>query len=172
MHAVASQQLITESVWLRRLVITALSESGGSVSEKDATLKTTTSVLPQGARAARLYVRLRPEDHLLLRERAAARGMAGATYLSVLARAHLRSLAPLPKDELVALKRSVADLGAIGRNLNQIARAASQGGRVAGPAPDDLRAILKVCGAMRDHVKSLIKANVDSWEMGHAAAPR
>src|SRR5665213_2696623 len=41
------------------------------------------------ARDARLYVRLRPDDQLLLAERAAARRMAAATYVSVLVRAHL-----------------------------------------------------------------------------------
>lgn len=96
--------------------------------------------------AARLYVRVREEDRLLLHERAAARGMASATYLSVLLRAHLRSLAPLPKDELAALKRVVGELGAVGRNLNQIARAANQGARVAGPERDEFRTTLKICG--------------------------
>jgi hypothetical protein len=60
--------------------------------------------------------------------------MPSATYVSVIVRAHLRNLAPMPKDELVALKRSVAELGAIGRNLNQLARAANGGDRVIGPA--------------------------------------
>lgn len=88
------------------------------------------------ARTSRLTVRLRGDDRLLLRERAAVRSMAPATYVSVLTRVHLRSLAPLPREELLALKRTVAELGAIGRNLNQIARAANQGerGGRAGPA--------------------------------------
>src|SRR6266853_2086912 len=76
---------------------------------------------------ARFSIRLAPEDRSLLCDRATARGMPSATYVAVLVRAHLRNLAPLPKEELLALKRSVADLGAIGRNLNQIARAANQG---------------------------------------------
>jgi hypothetical protein len=88
------------------------------------------------ARGARLYVRLRPDDQLLLAERAAARRMAAATYVSVLVRAHLRHLAPLPHDELRALNRVVAELGAIGRNLNQIARATHQpSGRSGNRAP-------------------------------------
>jgi hypothetical protein len=94
--------------------------------------------------------------------------MPSATYVSVIVRAHLRNLAPMPKDELVALKRSVAELGAIGRNLNQLARAANSGERVVGPAREDLRAILKVCEALRDHVKGVVRANVNSWEIGHA----
>jgi hypothetical protein len=60
-----------------------------------------------------MYVRLRHEDHLLLE--AWARGMRPATYASVLLRAHLRQLTPLPKEELLALKRSISELTAIGR---------------------------------------------------------
>ena len=85
-------------------------------------------------RDARLTIRLRAEDQLLLHERAAARGMPSATYVSVLTRAHLRKLTPLPKAELIALKRAVSEVGSIGRNLNQIARAAHQGARIAGPS--------------------------------------
>jgi hypothetical protein len=127
-----------------------------------------TSAEPEPTRAIRLTVRLRPDDELLLRARAAARGMAPATYLSVLTRAHLRSLAPLPKEELLALKRSVSELGSMGRNLNQIARAANQGDRVAAPGREDLRAMLRICEALRDHVKGLIAANLKSWERGYA----
>jgi exosome complex RNA-binding protein Rrp42 (RNase PH superfamily) len=82
-----------------------------------------------GLRQARLTVRLQPSDQVLLRDRAAARAMPAATYVSVLVRAHLRSLTPLPKDELLALKRSIAELAAIGRNINQIAKVANEGGR-------------------------------------------
>jgi hypothetical protein len=96
--------------------------------------------------------------------------MAAATYAGVLIRAHLRSLPPLPRHELLELKRSVAELGAIGRNINQLARAANQSGRVVAPGRDDLRSILRVCEGLRDHVKALIKANTRSWESGHAEA--
>ena len=94
--------------------------------------------------------------------------MASATYVAVLVRSHLRSLAPLPKDELITLKRAVSELGAIGRNLNQIARAANQGARVQGLGHDEFRAVLKICEGLRDHTKNLIKANAASWVCGHA----
>jgi hypothetical protein len=126
------------------------------------------SAAPEAIRSTRLTVRLRADDESLLRARAAARNMAPATYLSVLTRAHLRSLAPLPKEELRALKRSISELGSMGRNLNQIARAANQGDRVAGPGRHDLVAMLRICEALRDHVKGLITANLSSWERGHA----
>ena len=158
-QALASQLLITESVWLKRLVIRALGESAAPL--PDAIADQSGSERP--TRDARLYVRLGPEDWLLLRERATARGLAPATYASVLVRAHLRGLAPLPKEELTALKQSVAELGTIGRNLNQIARAANQGGRAALPGPADVLTMLRIAEGLRDHFKGLLKANERSW---------
>jgi predicted DNA-binding protein len=174
-HALAEQQLITESVWLKRLVAAAVRESAADESVLTRAVNSVGATRRDGVLgddrddqpSSRVYIRLRPDDRLLLRERARARGMPSATYVSVLVRAHLRNLPPLPKDELVALKRSVAELGAIGRNLNQLARAANSGDRVTGPGREDLRAMLKVCEALRDHVKGLIKANVNSWDLGH-----
>lgn len=112
---------------------------------------------------------MREEDRLLLHERAAARGMASATYASVLIRAHLRGLSPLPKEELLAVKRAIAELGSIGRNLNQIARLANQGGPASVPGKDDVRTMLRLCQGLRDHVKALLSANTRSWNQGHAS---
>ena len=77
-----------------------------------------------------MLVRLRDEDKLLLDARAEAQGMRPATYASVLLRSHLRQLTPLPKEEYLALKRSIAVLASIGRNINQIAKVANGGGRM------------------------------------------
>src|ERR1700741_5502464 len=109
LQVVAKRQQLTESALVRRLLDFAT--HGGETGGKDVE-KSVRAV----ARDARLYVRLRVDDQRLLKERAAARSMAPATYVSVLVRAHLRDLAPLPKEELLALKRSVAEVFAIGRN--------------------------------------------------------
>lgn len=121
-------------------------------------------------RQARLSIRLQAGDHLLLRERAEGRSMPAATYVSVLVRAHLRSLSPLPKGELLALKGSIAKLASIGRNINQIAKVANEGGRLPGSVREEFRAMLKICEALRDNTKALLKANVTSWSVGHAEA--
>jgi hypothetical protein len=160
-EAIARHQGLSDSALLKRLVEVML-QTPGAAGATNAAPPTA-----QSARDSRLTVRLHPTDQLLLRERAAARGLPAATYVSVLTRAHLRSLAPLPKEELLALKRTLAELGAIGRNLNQIAHAANRGERVSGPSRDDLRAILKVCEGLRDHVRNLLAANLKSWEQGH-----
>jgi hypothetical protein len=159
--AVARHQGLSDSALLKRLVELMLQTAGAAE-------LVIIEAVGRPARDSRVTVRLRIGDQQLLRERAAARGMPSATYLAVLARAHLRSLAPLPKAELIALKRTVSELGDIGRNLNQIAHAVNKGERVPGPGRDDLKAMLRVCEALRDHVKGLIRANLNSWEQGHA----
>jgi hypothetical protein len=166
LRAIAQEHQLTESALLKKLVETALLQTVGTSG-----LGVSGPIKPV-SRGARLYVRLRPEDHVLLRERASGRAMAAATYASFLLRAHLRAVAPIPDRELAELKRSVAELGAIGRNLNQIARVAHQTGRVTGPTGQDLRALLRACEALRDHMKGLIRANGASWESGYAEACR
>jgi hypothetical protein len=163
-RALAERQQVTESAMLKRMVDLAVR----SVDQSDAHVL---RPIQRQLRGSRLCVRLHPDDQLLLSERAAARQMAAATYVSVLVRSHLRPLAPLPKAELMALKRSVAELGAIGRNVNQLVRLAHQGAMPAGPSREDLRMILKVCEAMRDHTKALIRGNTRSWETGHETVP-
>jgi len=117
-----------------------------------------------------MLVRLRDEDKLLLDARAEARGMRPATYASVLLRSHLRKLTPLPKDEYLALKRSIAMLASIGRNINQIAKVANGGGRMPDAAGAEFRAMFKICAVLRDNTKALLKANETSWETGRVQA--
>jgi hypothetical protein len=91
--------------------------------------------------------------------------MRAATYLSMLARCHLRGQPPLPKEELGALKRSIAELGMLGRNINQIVKAA-QSGRMPTSVREEFRAMLKICESLRDSTRALLKSNLASWESG------
>jgi len=164
LHAIAHERGVTESDLLKKLVDLALLQSTGSPDLNIA------EPLGAVARNARVFVRLRPEDHVLLRERAAGRGMASATYASIVLRTHLRGVARIPDREYGELKRAVAELGAIGRNLNQIARVANETRCVNGPSTQDLQAVLRACTALRDRVKDLLHSNTSSWETGHAEA--
>jgi hypothetical protein len=161
LRALAQRENQSESALLKQLLGVMLRGAGGevpSVSEREECAN----------RQSRLSIRLQAGDHLLLRGRAEARSMPAATYVSVLVRAHLRSISPLPKDELLALKRSIAELAAIGRNINQIAKVANEGGRLPGTVREEFRAMLKICEALRDNTKALLKANLNSWSVGHA----
>jgi hypothetical protein len=46
----------------------------------------------------------------------------------------------------------------------------NEGGRAPGSVREEFRAMLKICEALRDNTKALLKANVTSWENGHAQA--
>jgi predicted DNA binding CopG/RHH family protein len=162
-RAVACYQGLSESTLLKRLV--------------EAALLTAAAVRPQlpeaiepVAAGGKISVRLRTDDMLLLRERAKARAMPTSTYVSLLIRSHLRSVTPLPTAELDVLKRSVAEISAIGRNLNQIARAVNQGGGSNVATKADLQALLRALNGMRVHIKSLINSNLESWRSGYEKA--
>jgi hypothetical protein len=114
-----------------------------------------------------LTVRIRLDDQMLLRERAAARGMAAATYVSVLTRSHLRSLAPLPKAEWLTLEKIVTELSKLGRNINQITRAANRGEQVSDPGSNQFRAMYTICEALRVNTKRMLQANARSWQQGY-----
>jgi hypothetical protein len=103
LQAIAVEHGLTESAVLKRLVV-------GAIGMAPASYATVLAVEPIGRRA-RIYLRLRPGDHALLHERAAARGLASATYVSMLVRTHLRDVSPLPDRALAELRHSAGGPG-------------------------------------------------------------
>ena len=156
LRALAEREQISESALVRQLVETMLRMQVKAGMPALAALE-------KESRDARVYVRLEESVRVQLMKRALERGMPSATYLAGLAKAHLCGVAPLPKEELLALKRSIAELRAIGRHLNQITRALNQDGRAAGPGRQEVQAMLKVATGLRDHFKALLEANSRSW---------
>jgi hypothetical protein len=153
--AVAASRGISESAFLKQLVEFALI---GVSPELAVTMSQ-----PTEAREARITVRLVAGDWVLLCERAAARGMRAAPYVSTLTRAHLRSLSPLPDREIEALQGIAVQLAAMGRNVRTIALTAPS----IGLTPEHTRNVLKLCIGVRDYIKSILSANIRSWESGH-----
>lgn len=164
-HALAVEHGLTQSALLQRLIDRA-TEPFQTPTDNAA------AASGSRARSDRLYVRLYPDDRQLLAERAAARGMPSATYLAVLARAHLRKIPPLPEAERQAFERCVAELSAIGRNLNQVARRATQEGVVSSISRADLALFLKICTSTVAHFKDTLKTNKLSWEAGYETTDR
>lgn len=163
--AAASAEMLTPSAWLRRMIVRALGLP------PSATVAEPAEDYSEGSLDNRLCIRVCPDDTLLLRARAAARGTRPSTYASVLLRSHLRGLSPLPKEELLALKRAVSELGALARDLHRLAQVLGQEGGTA--VPPDLRAVTRLCETVRSDTKALLSANVDSWEIGRPPnAPR
>ena len=157
--AAAARQGLSESALLKRLIEQMLASAGiDDLSDP---------IAPADLRDARVTIRLAPEDRALLRERAAARTMPAATYVSALVRAHLRRVAPLPDRELSSLQASVRELAAIGRHLNAMARVLQQDTRQAVPGRREVEAMFKVSTFLHERFRALIRANLVSWEIGH-----
>jgi len=159
----AARQGLSESALLKRLVDQMLATGSE---------ESVAPVVQADPRDARVTVRLVPEDRALLRERAAARTMPAATYVSVLVRSHLRQVAPLPEQELSALRSAVNELAALGRNLNTMTRLLQQDSRAVVPGRNEVLAMVKICEALWDRVRGLIKTNLVSWEVGRAGQGR
>lgn len=163
LRATAERQQLTESALLKRMLDLVLHTAGaaqsGGVIDSD-----------RPSRQARVYVRLTVGDRQLLQARSTARCLAPATYASTLLRAHLRALTPLPEAELRALRQSIRELAAIGRNLNQIALATNRGGSCAGASREELRNLLKACMTLHDYIRAYIRTNLSSWNSGDATS--
>lgn len=157
-RALAARERVTESALLKRLLEVALMGTRYSDAAAEPAWQET--------RAERLYVRLSRTDRRLLEERARGRDLRAATYVSLIVRAHLLDAAPLPKAELAALKHSIAELSAIGRNLNQFVRALPAGARATGFTTREAIALIKACELLRDRTKELVHANAASWRGG------
>jgi hypothetical protein len=155
LHAAAQRQQLTESALLKRILELMLQTAPVPQAEIESPA--------DPVRRARLYVRLTADDWASLRERAATRNMAPATYAANVLRTHLRGRAQLLQAELAMVKEAVRELRAIGVNLNQIALIANRDGRTSGPTREDLAAFLKICTGMRDHIAALVRANAKSW---------
>jgi hypothetical protein len=157
MRDLAEREGATESAIIKQLLGTVLRESVGARPAEAPSP-------PRAGRGSRLYVRLAVADRRLLVDRAAARGVAAATYAALLLGAHLRGAAPLPKAEYLALRQAVVELGALGRTLHQIARALQQDAKSHPPGKSEVQAMVKIAAGLRDHFKALLAANERAWK--------
>jgi hypothetical protein len=107
-----------------------------------------------------------------LTARARARGVPSATYVALLVRSHLHSVAPLPEAELLAVKQAISELRSIGRDLHAMARVISREGGGPQPGQRDVLRLMKVGDVLLDRIKALCVANIKAWETGYAEAPR
>jgi hypothetical protein len=159
LRAAAERQQLTESALLKRMLELVLHTAGAAGTSGAV-------AADRPVRHARVYVRLTPDDYQLLQARSAARCLAPATYASILLRAHLRAVTPIPAAELRAIRQSTRELAAIGRYLNQIALTTRQGASGSGVTPEYLLSLLRACEALRDHVRAYISTNLSSWGSG------
>ena len=75
----------------------------------------------------------------------------------------------MPLEELARLERSLAKISAIGRRLNQVAGAVSEGQSV-DPLRLELTAVLRAVAELRQALREVVKINRISWESGDVEA--
>jgi hypothetical protein len=160
----AQFQGISESAHLKRFIEATVVATDGVIKERSA---------PEvsGCKGGRVSVRLQADDLTMLRQRAAGRNLPATTYVSFLIRSHLRHVAPMPMAELTALKQSIAEVGAIGRNINQIARAMNRGETASALTRAEIQALIRALTAHKDRMKAVIAANLASWKDGFEKTP-
>jgi uncharacterized protein (DUF1778 family) len=147
---------ITESAYFRRLIEMAVTATGDVPLPRAEHSKRVPG-------CSRVSLRLRPDDCLLIRQRAKSEFLSMSGYGERITREHVRGHYPLPTAELEALKESIAELKGIGRRLNEVARALNQGQDATLPSTDNLRTLLTALGRVRDRFRALVDANRNSW---------
>lgn len=163
LQALAERENITESTLVRQVLLTMLRVQ---VSDEESEPEVAEAI----PRDSRVWVRLRLEDRKLLKAQARARGVPSATYVALLVRSHLHAVAPLPEEEVLAVKQSISELRAIRRDLNTMARAIGREGGGTQPGQRDVLRLMKVGDALLDRIKALYVANAKAWETGDAEA--
>jgi hypothetical protein len=108
-------------------------------------------------------------DEQRLNKCAAERLMKTSMLVKLIVRGWLTRDPPLPNEQLARFSDTFEELGAIGRNLNQLVKQAHSGQY---PLPEPLLALLgrtlELTQQIRQEVRAVIKANIESWENDYA----
>jgi AraC-like DNA-binding protein len=157
-HAAAEAHGLTESRLLEKLVETFLKRG-------DATPPPTPKPEPETAvRSRQAHARLTPAEHAELGRVAATRGMSRGTYLAELFRANVYEQPRFSDVEINALHQAAAQLAAVGRNINQIARALNTSLDEAHRATAlDFEHLKNMIDEQRAYVNDLVRSNMRSW---------
>jgi len=157
----AKRKKLSESELLRLIVVTELAEIGSSESEEydnedESDVKT-----------SRVNVRLPiPMQLEIDRRRASAGGMARSTWIRSLVQSNLLNIPIMTDGEVIALAESNRQLAAIGRNLNQIARALNLAYHETGRIKlEQIESVIETIDGHRQHVAALISAAEGRWSI-------
>lgn len=160
-RAVAKRRGITESRLLDELIATAIRvKPGAQIADDPGSVKPTA----ESIEPARINIRL--PAFLLEGAKARARGkhMSTNRWVGALLQTHLTANPVMTDYEIAMLKGSGRELDAIGRNLNQIARALNESfhetDRVKLQLLNDLAAEINV---NRQAIRNLVRASLHAW---------
>lgn len=127
---------------------------------------TATGLVDTDAPHRRLEIRLTAGEYEVLRDLADAAGFSLNRWIVAMIRAQLTATPQFAEAELAALAVSNTQLAAIGRNLNQIARALNTHERVEPYRFKLLETLKTEVDEHLDTVTGVIRANLDRWGRG------
>jgi hypothetical protein len=114
----------------------------------------------------RIEIRLTQGEYIAMQDVASTAGFSVNRWIVAMIRAQLSFEPQLGEQELRVLAASNSQLAAIGRNLNQIARALNAGDRVEPYRFKVLETLKHEIDGHLDRVNQMIQANVDRWGRG------
>lgn len=114
-------------------------------------------------RLVRREIRLTPSEEAGIKACAASDGFTASRWIVALIRARLCKAPQLGQRELELLAMSNLQLLAIGRNLNQLARAANAGITIDDGGRDIVGELRKAISQHTEQVAAVITANVSRW---------
>jgi len=114
-------------------------------------------------RLVRREIRLTPSEAAGIKTCAAREGFSASRWIVALIRARLNNAPQLGQRELELLAMSNLQLLAIGRKLNQLARAANGGVTIADGGRDIVGELRKAISQHTERVAAVITANVSRW---------
>lgn len=164
---VAASRGQTESELLREMVLV--------VSNPEGQVDTPAPSAPEGIEADRMTVRLPGFIKEAAGERARLKGMTPSRWASSLIQANVTGTPVLSVDELAAVQASTRELAAIGRNINQIARAMNEAfmAKSMGEAIDQadrlrldvMEELRKGIETNRAQIRALVRATQNAWHV-------
>jgi predicted HicB family RNase H-like nuclease len=156
-QSMARARGLSESEFLRLIVLT-LADQCEDVDQP---------VLPDAKQADtdRMTVRMPRFLHEAVKVRAKSKGMAPSRWVAALVQSHLTRQPVMTDDELAVLLSSNRELAAIGRNINQIARALNEAFHETERVRIEKLAELTVLiDANRAAIRGLVRASQNAWE--------
>lgn len=157
-HNMAKARGLSESELLRAIVLAA---TGG---EKDSDQ----AINPDAKKVEANRITVRMPRFLMeaTKERAKLKGMASSRWIAALVQSNLTRKPLMTHEQLIELQASNRELAAIGRNINQIAKAINEAffetERI---RLDKLAELQKAIMENRAAVRSLVRASQNAWEV-------
>lgn len=156
-HRIAKTRRLSESELLRAVVLAVTGQANGT--EQPIALDA------ENADLDRMTIRMPRFLMEAAKKRAKAKGMASSRWVVAMVQSNLLGQPVMNDAEVMELEATNRELAAIGRNLNQIAKAINAGSYDAERVQlDELAELRQVITENRDSIRALVRATQNAWQ--------